>query len=278
MGRKKSAALNDSRWLGELSISHINDELDAEDERVRGRSHAEALEGFALFNEAMGLFSKLMLFYENIHVRTSEERESAAWEAHHLLMIDAFNSLRAAYKVLIDGYYAQVSLLLRRVIECILRMYFFSKFPDQALLYWRNSDAWYKKYRTEERLRKRLQEFDDMRDLVDGLRVRYHTLSDSAHATAKSIVIQVISKQKKKKGTMKRQVVAVGGYFDPTWLRIFQRHLVDEVGIALRISAEPIYTLLQEHEPTWLDDLEKFKLAANKFVSETKAAVGRQGD
>lgn len=169
-----------------------------------------------------------------------------------------------------------MSLLLRRVIECVLRIYLFRKFPDEALLYWENSDAWFKKYRTEERLRERLEEFDDMRELVDGLRERYHTLSDSAHATAKSIVIQVISKQKKKKGTMKRQVVAVGGYFNPTWLRIFQRHLVDEAGIALRASAEPIYTLLQEHEPMWLESFSKFNLAAVKLFNETKARVKRQ--
>jgi len=275
---KKNAALNDSKWLFELNTSRINEELDADDERVRGRSRAEAREGFALFNEAMGLFSKLMLFYEHVYIRTSEEGERAALEGHHLLMIDAFNSLRAAYKLLLDGYYAQVSLLLRRVIECVLRMYFFKKFPDEALLYWENSDAWRKKYRTEEPLRQRLKEFDDIRELVDGLRERYHTLSDLAHATAKGIVIQVISTQKKKKGAMKRQVVAAGGHFNLTWLLMFQIHLVEAVGVVLHASAEPTYALLQEHEPTWLDDLEKFKLAANKFVSETKAVVRRQGE
>lgn len=277
MGRKKRATLNETRWLSELSTSRINEELDADDEGVRRRSRVEAPEGFALFNEAMGLFSKLMLFYEHIYVRTSEEGELAS-EAHYLLMVDAFNSLRAAYKVLLDGYYAQVSLLLRRVIECILRMYFFRKFPDEALLYWQNSDAWRKKYWKEERLRERLKEFEDIRELVNELRERYHTLSDLAHATAKGIVIQVISTQKKKKGTMKQQLVAAGGHFNLTWLLIFQIRLVEAAGVVLHASAEPTYALLQEHEPTWLDDLEKFKLAANKFVSETKAAVGRQGE
>ena len=277
MGSEKSAARNESRWLFELNTSSINEELDADDEHIRRRSRAEAPEGFALFNEAMGLFSKLMLFYEHIYVRTSEEGELAS-EAHYLLMVDAFNSLRAAYKVLLDGYYAQVSLLLRRVIECILRMYFFRKFPDQALLYWRNSHAWRRKYPTEESLRRKLERFDDIREFVGVLRERYHTLSDLAHATAKGIVIQVISTQKKKKGTMKQQLVATGGYFNHTWLRIFQSLLVEEAGIVLHASAEPIYALLREHEPTWLESFEQFKLAADKFVRETKAWIERQGE
>jgi hypothetical protein len=278
VGSKKSEALSESRWLSELNTSRINEELDAEDEHIRERSHAEAPEGFALFNEAMGLFSKLMLFYEHVSIKSSEEGRLAALEAHHLLMVDSFNSLRAAYKVLIDGYYSQVSLLLRRVIECALRMYFFKKFPDEALLYWKNPDAWYKKYRTEERLRKRLNEFDNMRDLVDMLRERYHTLSDLSHATARAMVLQVISTQKMKKGATKRQIVAAGGTFDPFWLRAFQRHLVEAAGIVLYASAEPTYALLQEHQPTWLDSFEKFKLAASKFVRETKAWVERQGE
>ena len=278
MGSKKSAALNESRWLFEVNASRINEELDVDDERIRGRSRAEAPEGFALFNEAMGLFSKLLLFYEDISIKTSEEGRLAALEGHHLLMIDAFNSLRAAYKVLLDGYYAQVSLLLRRVIECTLRMYFFGKFPDEALLYLENPDAWYRKYNTEERLRKKLHEFNDIRELVDVLRRRYHTLSDLAHATARAITLQVISTQKKKKDATKQHVVAAGGYFDPTWLRIFQSHLVEEAGVVLQASAEPTYTLLQEHEPTWLESFEQFKLVAGKFVRETKAWVERQGE
>jgi len=275
MGSKKSAALNESRWLFELNTSRINEELDADDEGVRRRSRAEAPEGFALFNDAIGLFSKLLLFYEDVSIKTSEEGRLAALEAHHLLMIDAFNSLRAAYKVLLDGYYAQVSLLLRRVIECTLRMYFFRKFPDEALLYLENPDAWYRKYKTEERLRKKLQEFDDIRELVDGLRGRYHTLSDLAHATARAITLQVISTQKNKRDATKQHVAAAGGYFEPTWLRMFQSHLVEEAGIVLHASAEPIYALLREHEPTWLESFEQFKLAAGKFVRETKAWVER---
>lgn len=106
MGSEKSAARNESRWLFELNTSSINEELDADDEHIRRRSRAEAPEGFALFNEAMGLFSKLMFFYEHISIRTSEEGELAALEGHHLIMIDAFNSLRAAHKLLLDGYYA----------------------------------------------------------------------------------------------------------------------------------------------------------------------------
>lgn len=277
MGSKKSADPNESRWLFELNTSRINEELDVEDERVRGRSRAEAPEGFALFNEAMGLLSKLMLFYGHVSFKSSEEGRLAAWEAHHLLTIDAFNSLRAAYKVLLDGYYAQVSLLLRRVIECALRMYFFKKLPHEALLYGKNPDDWYKKYRTEESLRKKLEGFDDMHKTVDMLRQRYHTLSDLAHATARAIAIQVISTQKMKKGATKRQIVAAGGAFNSAWLRIFQSHLVEEAGIVLYASAELTYVLLQEHQPTWLDSLEKFKLAASKFVKETKAGVERQG-
>ena len=278
MGRKKSPTLNETRWLFELSTSRINEELDADDEGVRGRSHTAAPEGFALFNEAMGLFSKLMLFYQHVSIKSSEEGRLAAMEAHYLLMIDSFNSLRAAYKVLLDGYYAQVSLLLRRVIECVLRMYFFSRFPDEALLYWENSDAWRKKYWKEESLRKKLERFDDLREFVGGLRERYHTLSDLAHATAKGIVIQVISTKKKKKGAMKRQFVAAGGHFNLTWLLVFQIRLVEAAGVVLHASAEPTYALLQQHEPTWLDDFEKFKLAADKFFRQTKAAVGRKGE
>lgn len=269
MGRKKSTALNESRWLFELNTSRINDELDADDERVRGRSRAKAPEGFALFSEAMGLFSKLMLFYEHVSIESSEEGRLAALEAHHLLMIDAFNSLRAAYKVLLDGYYAQVSLLLRRVIECTLRMYFFEKFPDEALLYWENPDEWRKRYSTEERLRKRLEKFDDMSELVDMLRGRYHTLSDLAHATARAITPQVISTKKKKKEATKQHVAAVGGHFNHTWLRMFQSQLVEDAGIVLHASAELTYALLKEYEPTWLESFEKFKLAAGNFVRET---------
>jgi len=278
VGGKKSAASGEFRWLSELDTSRINEELDADDEHIRERSHAEAPEGFALFNEAMGLLSKLMLFYQHVSFKSSEEGRLAALEAHHLLIIDAFNSLRAAYKVLLDGYYAQVSLLLRRVIECALRMYFFRKFPDEALLYLGNPDDWYAKYRTEERLRGKLKGFDDMHETVDMLRERYHMLSKLAHATARAISLQVISTQKMKKGRTKQHVVAAGGVFDPAWLRAFQRHLVEEAGIVLSASAEPTYVLLKEHQPTWLESLEKFKLAASKFVKETKAEVERQGE
>ncbi|TET40642.1 MAG: hypothetical protein E3J65_00535 [Dehalococcoidia bacterium] len=278
MGSKDKSAPDEPRWLCDMNTSRINEELDADDERIRGLSRTEAPEGFALFNEAMGLFSKLLLFYEHVSIKTSEEGRLAALEAHHLLMIDAFNSLRAAYKVLLDGYYAQVSLLLRRGIECALRMYFFRKFPDEALLYLGNSDAWHNKYRTEEPLRKRLEKFDDMREMVDMLRGRYHTLSDLAHTTARALALQVISTQKKQKGATKRHVVAAGGTFDPARLRIFQTHLVEEAGIVLHASTELTYALLQEHEPTWLESLEKFKLAAGKFVKETKAWVERQGE
>lgn len=262
-----------------MNTSRINEELDADDERIRGLSRTEAPEGFALFNEAMGLFYNLILSYTHVSVKTSDEGRRAALGAHRLLMIDAFNSLRAAYKLLIDGYYAQVSLLLRRVVECALRMYFFTKFPDEALLYWENSDAWHKRYRTEAPLRQRLEEFDDMRETVDMLRGRYRTLSDLAHATARALALQVISTQKKQKGATKRHVVGViSGAFDQTWLRVFQSQLVEVAGVVLYASAEPTYALLQEHEPTWLDSLEKFKLAAGKFVRETKAWVERQGE
>lgn len=278
MGSKRSAALNESRRLFELNTSRINEELDDDDERVRGLSRTEAPEGFALFNEAMGLFSQLLLFYEHVSLRTSEEGRLAALQAHHLLMIDAFNSLRAAYKVLLDGYYAQVSLSLRRVIECALRMYFFGKFPHEALIYWENPHEWRKRYSTEERLRKRLEKFDDMRELVDMLRGSYHTLSDLAHANARAIALQVISTQKMKKGATKRQIVAAGGNFNPSWLRIFQTHLIELSGIVLQASAEPTYALLQEYEPPWLESFEKFKLAACNFVREMKGWVKRQGE
>ena len=278
MGSKKSADPNESRWLFELNTSRINEELDADDERIRGLSRTEAPEGFALFNEAMGLLSELMLFYVHVSFKSSEEGRLAALEAHHLLMIDSFNSLRAAYKVLLDGYYAQVSLLLRRVIECALRMHFFRKFPDEALLYGKTPDDWYKKYRTEESLRKKLEGFEDMHETVDMLRRRYHTLSDLSHATARAIALQVISTQKMKKGRTKQDVVAAGGAFDLAWLRIFQSHSVEEAGIILYASAEPTYVLLKEHQPTWLDSLEKFKLAASKFVKDTKAGVEQQGE
>lgn len=262
-----------------MNTSRVNEELDAIDEGVRARSLKEAHEGFALFNEAMGLFYNLILSYTHVSVKTSDEGRRAALGTHRLLMIDAFNSLRAAYKLLIDGYYAQVSLLLRRVVECALRMYFFTKFPDEALLYWENSDAWHKRYRTEAPLRQRLDEFDDMRETVDMLRGRYRTLSDLAHASAKAIIPQVDSTQKKKKGATKRQVVGViSGAFDQTWLRVFQSQLVEVAGVVLHASAEPAFALLQEHQPTWLEDFDKFKLAASKFVRETKAWVERQGE
>jgi len=256
------------RWLSELDTSRINEELDAIDEGVRARSLKEAHEGFALFAEAMGLFHNLILFYTHVSGKTSDEGRRAALGAHRLLMIDAFNSLRAAYKLLIDGYYAQVSLLLRRVVECILRMWFFVEFPEEALLYWENSDAWRKRYWSEESLRKKLAQHEQ----VDWLRKRYHMLSDLAHASAPAIIPQVDS-------TEEKQVVGViSGAFDQTWLRVFQSQLVEVAGIVLYASAEPTYALLQEHLPTWLDSFEKFKLDASKFVRDTKAWVGRQGE
>lgn len=252
----------------EMNTSRVNEELDAIDAGVRARSLKEAHEGFALFAEAMGLFHNLILSYTHFSVKTSDEGRRAALGAHRLLMIDAFNSLRAAYKLLIDGYYAQVSLLLRRVVECILRMWFFVEFPEEALLYWENSDAWRERYPSEASLRKKLTQHEE----VDWLRERYHMLSHLAHASAKAIIPQVASVEEK-------QVVGViSGAFNQTWLRVFQSQLVEVAGVVLHASAEPTYALLREHEPTWLEDFDKFKLAASKFVKETKAEVERQGE
>ena len=256
--RGKSGGL---KRLSEVDKSYVNRELNKDEMRFCRLSLKEAKAEVTIFDEAMNLLFKLILFNEKLPSALTPEDVKDARSAHVILMVDIFNCLRATYKLLLDGYYSQLAPLLRRVNECSLRMLFFHAFPDKATLYLESPRRWRKKCGKENYLRKELQQIGELSELMDELRKKYSQLSELTHATISAMVTHMYPSPQEG-----ATYLSVGGEIHPTWLHAYAKSLIMWTMLGLKAAARPYYTALCELDPKWLERAKELEQAIAELM------------
>ncbi|MBA7590610.1 hypothetical protein ES708_32737 [subsurface metagenome] len=246
--------------LSDIDRTRVNQALDADETRYRQHSLEEAKTELEIFDKEINLFFELILFNEQLPLKVTPEDAKDAMSANVILMTDIFNCLRSAYKLLLDGYYSQLAPLLRRVNECLLRMFFFQAFPDKATLFLSKPKEWRNEYGKEERIRKELKKIPELYEITKALQKEYSNFSELTHANMKAMVIHMYPSPKKGMAYL-----SVGGKLHPTWLHAYARSLIVWTMLGLKVATRPYYDALQKLQPEWLDRAKELEQAIGKL-------------
>ena len=206
----------------ELVGADVNRKLDEQDELNIQWARQQVGDKLRLFDNAMELYVKV------IHSADHIVHETEAQIAHMTLAVRAFNDLRAIYKMLSAGYYAQTFPHLRLVMECNSRMRLFLKRPEEAKPWLDGKQIWDGHVR---------QHFED-RAIWSEL---YKDLSGATHANLVAMVMHAYdSEQDDVKHLM------IGGHQNLRWMRLYAKSLVGISVFTLAIVSKPYDRLLDK--------------------------------
>ena len=176
----------------------------------------------SLFDDTMGLF------VECITIAGGVVHDSDAQIAHFTLMARAFNDLRAAYRLLIEGYYAQMFPLLRSSYECSSRMHLFTIKPSFATKWLSGKEI------PDRDIRKEFVEENIWKET-------YSSLSGYTHMNFKTMSLHSYDTS-----LDEVKVFAFGGHQNERALKILSSSLIGNATFALAISSKPYYSLMSD--------------------------------
>ena len=245
MEREERDMLSRAEQASELVGSKINQNLDEQDEVNVKWAREQIGDKLRLFDDAIGLYMEV------INSTNMIVHEADAQIAHRTLAVRAFNDLRAAYKLLIAGYYAQTIPLFRSVMECNSRMRLFLMHPDEATS-WLDG-----KQMKDSKVRQR---FDDS----DIWGETYGHLSDLTHANLKVMAAHAYD-------TVIEDVKALflGGYQNLRWMRLLAGTLVGSAVLALAIASKPYDSLLGQE---WHNRFNKLHVSLLELAQSSNGA------
>lgn len=222
MEREEHEMLSRANQTSQLVGSNVNQKLDEQDMVNVEWARQQVGDKLRLFDDAMGLY---------VEVISSAGRfvhEADAQIAHMTLTVRAFNDLRAVYKLLVAGYYAQTIPHLRSAMECYSRMRLFLIHPEDAT-------AWLDgKQIKDSKVRQRFKDSD----LWDKM---YSGLSSATHANLMAMAAHAYDTE-----LDDMKALFLGGHQNMRWMRLFAGTLVGSAVFALAIASKPYDSLLGE--------------------------------
>lgn len=222
MEREERDMLSRAEQASELVGGKVNQKLDEQDEVNVKWAREQIGDKLRLFDDAIGLYMEV------INSTNMIVHEADAQIAHRTLAIRAFNDLRAVYKLLCAGYYAQIFPLLRSVMECNSRMWLFLKHPEQAKPWIEGKQIWDREVR---------QHFED-RTIWNEL---YSELSRATHV---NLVPMAMHAYDSARDDVKHFML--GGHQNIRWMRLYAKSLVGISVLTLAIVSKPYDGLLDK--------------------------------
>jgi hypothetical protein len=186
-----------------------------------------------------------------INSSTKHVHNTNAQNAHIILAIRSFNDLRVGYKLLIEGYYAQVFPLLRSSFECCSRMRSFLKNPHKAARWSSGSEI------PDSEIRK---EFDDKAIWSE----IYSNYSGYTHINFKAMAMHVYDTN-----LDEAETIFIGGHQNAKLLRMLSTSLINNAVLALAIASTPYKNLLAKQWHTKFDNLRESFVKLNQSSQQT---------
>lgn len=221
--------------VSDLNSASFIEGVENDETRIRMDTLQAAADILALLVESFKLYFEVIKLDDK-----RQEWNTDVRIAHHVLMVDSFNCLLAARTLLTRGYYGQVVLLLRPVLECISRMALFQKDPSKARE-WLHSG----KQIQDAQVRKQLDS-----KLADSLRETFSRYSRLSHMNTDRVVLHAYQASEESPQRLLIQHLYVGPFSDSEHFRQWSTNLISTAVIALAFSARPFFELLDK---TWHD-------------------------